>query len=392
MDLSNFLQKDIIKYLEQIAAHAHREDNSSMRSEELSLFNEDRDYAKETSEALEQNNLTKAKSIFDELCSLFNKHNDNDEEREKIYSILDEVYKKIVENLKKQPYAMTGSLADFTKKSLNDHLQEAMQRSLPPPMEEIPPTQQPPHENEVEEQTALREQIKEELNNKKELTQQAIEKNDLEKAIIAYRAYKDSFNEYPEEDRINKMRWYDDVFNTYNKVRQLKEELQAKEEQQQMPPQEIGASTDMTGVQTTQDDSQQPTPVDKNTLKNIKQTMRSLIDELEEGDLTKAEQLLMQSRQSVAALPDDSKEKDPLESILSTITDRLTFYKQHPQAQFTDKQIEELYEEGVHAQHNDEEGHARHYFEEVLRLDPEYKQAQIRLGSVQNDNQGGQGT
>lgn len=352
MDLSSFLQKDITAFLDRTEEEMHKESPSAVRSEEFSVFNEDRDYAKETDHAIADNNLAKAKEVFDELRRAFNHHSTNDEEREKIYTILQEVYGKIIAYLEQQPFALQGELAQFAGKSLNEHLQATSEEAAG-------------FEEEARAEEAKRRALEEDLRTKQGELTQALENKDLEQAMKAYHEFKDAFGAYPSEDKFRKIEWYNNVLSAFEQTRRLKEQLQMEREEEQRARKQarkkLAANRQAAAQAATP--LQEESPERKKALQGIKTLIKALIDELEEGDSAKAHKLLMDARQAVSSLEDEAKEKTPLEGILSAITDRLAFYQQQPQAK---EAAPELAEEAGTAPH--EEAASRHYFEETGRL------------------------
>ncbi|HYD03583.1 MAG TPA: hypothetical protein VEC16_04745 [Alphaproteobacteria bacterium] len=94
MDLEQYLEKDILVFLDskiEVKGVAKKD-----REEEYGLYNT-KDYLKELNIALENDELSKAKKLFDELKNAYSKMPKNSSERKKVYAILEKMYEKIQE-------------------------------------------------------------------------------------------------------------------------------------------------------------------------------------------------------------------------------------------------------------------------------------------------------
>jgi tetratricopeptide (TPR) repeat protein len=92
MELDEFLEKDIINFLD---ARIENKDRSVVdREEEYGLYL-NKDYLKELDAALDNDELTRAKKLFDELKDNYNKLPKTSLERKKIYTVLEKMYAKI---------------------------------------------------------------------------------------------------------------------------------------------------------------------------------------------------------------------------------------------------------------------------------------------------------
>ena len=92
MDLEQFLEKNILMFLD---SKIQRSDIAKKdREEEYGLYLT-KDYLKELNQALENDELSKAKKLFDELKDRYSKLSKNDPERKKLYEILEKMYEKI---------------------------------------------------------------------------------------------------------------------------------------------------------------------------------------------------------------------------------------------------------------------------------------------------------
>lgn len=92
MDFEQFLDKDILNFLDSKIEHKGK--NLIDREEEYGLYIS-KDYVKELNTALDNDELTKAKRLFDELKDDYNKLPKNSLERKKIYVVLEQMFAKI---------------------------------------------------------------------------------------------------------------------------------------------------------------------------------------------------------------------------------------------------------------------------------------------------------
>jgi thioredoxin-like negative regulator of GroEL len=92
MELEQYLERDIITFLD--SKMDKDEKNVIDREEDYGLYLT-RDYLKDISYALDNDELTKAKKLFDELKINYSRLPKNSVERKKIYSILEKMYEKI---------------------------------------------------------------------------------------------------------------------------------------------------------------------------------------------------------------------------------------------------------------------------------------------------------
>lgn len=92
MDFEQYLEKDILKFLD---SKIQKKDTSKIdREEEFGLYMA-RDYLKELNYALDNDELTKAKKLFDELKRTYSKLPKTSYERKKIYAVMEKMYAKI---------------------------------------------------------------------------------------------------------------------------------------------------------------------------------------------------------------------------------------------------------------------------------------------------------
>jgi tetratricopeptide (TPR) repeat protein len=92
MEFDQFLEKDILSFLDGKIEHKHK--GAVDREEEYGLYLT-KDYMKELTSSLDNDELTKAKKLFDELKQTYNNLPKNSLERKKIYTLLEQMYAKI---------------------------------------------------------------------------------------------------------------------------------------------------------------------------------------------------------------------------------------------------------------------------------------------------------
>jgi TolA-binding protein len=92
MELEQYLERDIITFLD--SRITKKEKNSIDREEEYGLYLT-KDYVKDLTYALDNDELTKAKKLFDELKVHYSQMPKTSVERKKIYSLLEKMYGKI---------------------------------------------------------------------------------------------------------------------------------------------------------------------------------------------------------------------------------------------------------------------------------------------------------
>jgi len=92
MEFEQYLEKDILNFLD---SKIYKKENTSVdREEEYGLYLT-KDYLKELNYALDNDELTRAKKLFDELKTNYSRLPKSSVERKKIYSLLEKMYEKI---------------------------------------------------------------------------------------------------------------------------------------------------------------------------------------------------------------------------------------------------------------------------------------------------------
>jgi hypothetical protein len=346
MDISIFLQEDMVEFLDKQVDHATFKDTA--RPEEDDLYSINRDYAEEIKNYLDKNNMTEAKNVFDDLRKQYNESLAGSSEREKIYSILKEVYKNIKEYLKKHEKNkdLAGTVKEFKDKGLDrlldeegyfkildeklDHCMIDIKKNLKDKkvdeaianyhileglVNEVKKSDKKKWEitisgiknnieilkKEIEKDKEKEEENKNQLDtiekliSKKVSIQKAIKDNDLTSAINYYREFKKLFvkTDIPHD---KKKFWHDQGLELYDKIRNLKNN-------------DVKDST-----------------IDN--LTDIKNRIRKIISFLDEKDTHSAESLLIDVRHSITHLDSKyDKDKSVLESIISNIVSRIQFIK-----------------------------------------------------------------
>ena len=420
MELSKFLEQDIVDFLDKVAAE-QRDKKGLLRSEEFTLFNVDRDYAEEAEKALEDHNPGKAKGIFKELKEAYDELEGREEEQEKVREILKEVYAKIKK-----------SSEDETQ--LEDDLKEVGLMGEEKAKDEEDLT---PEEKELEKADKEMEEVVGRLNG-------ALEQRDLDKAIQGYHDLKEKFKDYPEHDQQRKVRWYNHVLGTYEMIRRLKQKHHAAEKEQkhrteEAEQKEAKRQAAEEAARKRQEEEAKRQEAEKKATEerkrkqqqDAKQAVRAVLLSLDQNDHHKITQLLVTAKHKVAGLPHDPQ-KATLEQILSTATHRLEFLKRNAererraaeerkrkeaeaaakrkeQAQqeaalaktaaqaknrqrtAEDKQnAEKLYRQAVKHQHEGEDEKAKEAYRKVLELNPDHLPARIRLQDLEDAHEKGE--
>ena len=104
MDLGDFLEQDMIMFLDAQVEEmrAKKEVAKPMIYDDADFYSIQRDYGKEVRAALDDDNLAKAKHIFDDLKDLYNKIPTKNANKRKAYLILEELYTIIKNYLEKR--------------------------------------------------------------------------------------------------------------------------------------------------------------------------------------------------------------------------------------------------------------------------------------------------
>lgn len=388
-----------------------------MRTEELSLFSVDKDYAKETDEALADQNYNKAKRIFDDLREAYNGLKGDDERREKIYAILEEVYAKIKDGLK-------------GKESLEDDLaafEEGMQAL------EQKDNAVSAFDKQATSAKRERERNEKELKDILADINTALENKDVKEAIDNYNRLKQAFQNYPSEDKYRKIDWYNQVLGSYEQIKRLQQQSSSmtaakKAEEAKRKREEEAEKKREAEKKKREEEEAAKRELASQHLKQIKQEVKDLIETLDEGDIKSTTALLIDARHQVAGLGKEyDKEKTALEGILGTVTTRIEFLKKQRKEEMEKQKEEaakkakaaeqaaekaaeekkrreaqaereqaigdannadELYHKGLQFQHEGKADEAKACFQAILKITPNHLPAQIRLEQLQENNGG----
>ncbi len=402
MELSRFLQQDIEEFLER-KTKAKRESLSKSREEEMELFSIERDYAKETEEALEDDNLAKAKRIFDDLRTLYNKLDQDSEERERIFSILEEVYAKIKDYLSRQN--IEQSLADEIKDIEEHGLGKAEQTPKAADIkdDDLKGPSVPKQDNTIEdeikkerlqfEKAALDDQIARERMHKEmgELVKKIIkriENKDLRGAVREYHSLKETFAKYPADDKFRKVEWYNRVVEIFNQIKALKDSMMQEHEKKRKILVDKRAEKEKELI-----------AEQRRKISRIKHIIKNIISSIDSKELEKAESSLIDVRREIALLDRSQEvEKHHFSSIISKLNNRIQFIKNSKRKEQDKKdvadteqkkksldeksQAEMFYRKGLDLQHKGHEKEAEGYFVKVLKIMPEHLAAKIRIEQI----------
>jgi len=94
MDFDKFVERDIMEFLDKQAMLV-AEKADGIREEEFDLYEITKDYAKEISETLKNEDLKKAKQIFEDVKTRYQKAPDSSLSKKRLYTIMEEIYERI---------------------------------------------------------------------------------------------------------------------------------------------------------------------------------------------------------------------------------------------------------------------------------------------------------
>ncbi len=405
MEFNKFIQEDIIEFLDK-KSEFKRENLSKIREEEMELFNIEKDYAKETQKALENDNITKAKRIFNELRNYYNNLKDNSEEKERVYSILEEVYAKIKKYFSTQNngLSLVNELGELTRTTQNPQpTQEQINDSEKKQSgENEKKTKNEKQEGTEETKNKDEKIIEEEIKKKKSLFEEqaikdqekietleqrmnyyvneiikSIHNSDLKKAIMNYKRLRKTFSDYPADDKFRKIEWYNRIIYFYNMINSLKEKLLEEHKNKK-----------------TKNNSLLTSDLQKSIINNLKETIKAIINSLDEKNIIRAESLMIDARRDLASIDKKHSEaKEKFDLIISKLNHRIQFLKKHPYKKnnegTTEKltpekraEAEQLYQEGLKLQNNNKLEEAGNYYSRVLKINPHHLAAKIRLERI----------
>ncbi|MBU0665947.1 MAG: hypothetical protein KKC26_01160, partial [Nanoarchaeota archaeon] len=203
MDLNLFLEKDIIEFLEK-EENKRRNRMEEVEDEEFDFFNIQKDYYKRLIRALDQNDVEKAKEIFDDVKK---KHEEakNELEKKQLYTLLDDIYMEIKKH---------------TDKTKND-------AELEQEVESIEKDGVITKESDKQEQKKEQEKIKNEIAESSVKINSYLRKEDLQAAMIEYKTMKSKFNKLDGTEE-EKEDVFQDVMAAYYQIKRLEKHVQEK--------------------------------------------------------------------------------------------------------------------------------------------------------------------
>jgi len=216
MDFDKFIERDIMEFLDNQAMLV-AEKAAGIREEEFDLYEINKDYAKEISDALKNEDLKKAKQIFEDVKTQYQKAANNSLSKKRLYTIMEEIYERIKDYEEK----------DEGKKSLFETIKDYEEKGL----FAAPPDTATAASNEPGAGTgtlifsiiAEKEKELERISTKKPFKYE-----DLEAAVNAYRRLKELIQKIPESEPQKKEKIYDAALSWYYIIKKLKEKLIAE--------------------------------------------------------------------------------------------------------------------------------------------------------------------
>lgn len=336
MDMNKFLQRDINEFLDRKAEEQH-DALGKMRGEEYTVFTVGRDYSKEFSVAIEQNNNRKAENIIEELYAAKNSAGEDDENKEKITAIFEEIMKQVEEDTQGE---QQKELHEFIEK-----VKSGETKGITTPGSELTPYEQ----EELEKKKKV-EKLDSELEELVGKIDEAIMQNDITTAASLYKEIQEKFHSYPDEEKDKKVGWYNQVILLYEQIKRLEERIKRNKT----------ADLEKEKVQEKQKEEEQEEQR-KAQLIDIKNRIKKIIFTLEEEkDVHKVENELIDVRRAIAALDEkSSKEKQGFENIVGTITIRIQHLKQQDTIQDAKERRKKAEEQLAHSElsetHREEE-------------------------------------
>jgi hypothetical protein len=209
MDLDKFIEQDIVDFLEsELAKKGSYEEK--IREDEYELYHLQKDYSGELDRALAVNDLNKAKLIFDEVKNIFLNTPPNTFEKKRVYKILEELHRKIKNHLEKHKHEknLFQELQEFEALSLQGI--ESQEKAL---------TEQATQPANEEYKKKAKEAIQASLDAIQQLTKQGR----LKPAIEEYKRLKATFKTYPDSEKQEKVKLFEDVIAAYYQIKKLKE-------------------------------------------------------------------------------------------------------------------------------------------------------------------------
>lgn len=216
MDFDKFIEKDIIEFLDNQAMLV-AEKAAGLREEEFDLYEITKDYSKEITEALRNEDLKKAREIFEDVKNRYQKAPDNSLSKKRLYTIMEEIYERIKDYEGKEE----------GKKSLFETIKEYEEKGL---------FATPAIDAEGKEVSGINLVLSAIAEKEKELERVTVKKpfknEDLQKAVNIYRELKELAQRIPDSSPQEKEKIYDATLSWYYIIKKLKEKLASEEQAQ----------------------------------------------------------------------------------------------------------------------------------------------------------------
>ena len=201
MDLQNFLEEDMVRFLEQ--KQREQENKREEASEEIEEFSMDKDYEKLMKKALEYRDFYTAKKLFDEVKKKLSTADTKLEEK---------TYTKLLENLYTtiRGFGMQEETGDDFIKEITEASQEIQSKSM-----------------------SYKDKIKKDIESLNHKLAKHLKNEDLLAATREYKKMKSRFNEFPDDDHEEKEELFKDVISGYYQIKKLEKILREEDEQEQ---------------------------------------------------------------------------------------------------------------------------------------------------------------
>ncbi|KYK27089.1 hypothetical protein AYK26_00115 [Euryarchaeota archaeon SM23-78] len=216
MDFDKFLERDIIEFLDEQAMLV-AEKAAGLREEEFDLYEITQDYSKEISEALKEDDLRKAREVFEEVKNKYLKAPESSLSKKRLYIIMEEIYQRIKDYEAKEE----------GKKSLFETIKEYEEQGLFT-KPELFEKKKADNISIILSSITKKEKELEKITNKETIIME-----DLKQAIKLYREMKELTRRMPITYPKEKANAYESALSWYYTIRKLKEQFGEKEEKKE---------------------------------------------------------------------------------------------------------------------------------------------------------------
>jgi len=213
MDFDKFVEKDMLEFLDQ-QAMLIAEKAAGLREEEFDLYEITKDYSKEITEALKDEDLAKAKKIFEDVKNKYIKAPPNSMSKKRLYTIMEEIYERIKDFEAKEE----------GKKNLFDTIKDYEEKGLFK-MPEMFQGKEMDTLSLLLSTIAYKEKELERISVKKPITDA-----DAERAIKLYRDLKELVKRIPDSAQKEKSKVYDATLSWYYTIKKMKEKMITEEQ------------------------------------------------------------------------------------------------------------------------------------------------------------------